>query len=87
MSKETFVFILGIIVFFTPFLGLPGEYKEWILIVSGILLIVTGYRLRRALFLRSLEHHSGERRGDAFVESVMATPRTMPVHKDSEHTP
>ncbi len=86
MSKETFVFILGIIVFFTPFLGLPGEYKEWILIVSGILLIVTGYRLRRAMFLRSLEHHSGERRGDAFVESVMAPTRNTPVHKDSEYT-
>ncbi len=86
MSKETFVFILGIVVFFTPFLGLPGNYKEWILIVSGILLIVTGYRLRRALFLRSLEHHSGERRGDAFVESVMAQERKKPVHKDSEDT-
>lgn len=86
MSKETFVFILGIVVFFTPFLGLPGEYKEWILIVSGILLFVTGYRLRRAKFLRSLEHHSGERRGDAFVESVMAPERNTPVHKDSEYT-
>ncbi len=86
MSKETFVFILGILVFFTPFLGLPGDYKEWILIVSGVLLVVTGYRLRRAKFLRSLEHHSGERRGDAFVESVMAPERNTPVHKDSEHT-
>lgn len=86
MSKETFVFIIGIVVFFTPFLGLPGEYKEWILIVSGILLTITGYRLRRASFLRSLEHHSGERRGDAFVESVTAPPRNTPVHKDSEYT-
>jgi hypothetical protein len=86
MSKETFVFILGIVVFFVPFLGLPGEYKEWILIGSGLLLIVTGYRLRRMLFLRSLEHHSGERRGDAFVESVMVHEHKMPVHKDSEYT-
>lgn len=86
MSKETFVFVLGIVIFSIPFLGLPGEYKEWVLVVSGILLIVTGYRLRRALFLRSLEHHSGERRGDAFVESVMAHERKTPVHKDSEYT-
>ncbi len=84
MSKETLVFVLGILVFFTSFLGVPSEYKEWILIVSGILLIGAGYTLRRNAFLKSLEHESGERRGDAFTESDVVVQETVPHHKDTE---
>ncbi|MCF7815458.1 MAG: hypothetical protein K9M10_00385 [Candidatus Pacebacteria bacterium] len=69
MSKESFVFVLGGIVFVTPFLGVPSDYKEWIFIVSGVLLMIAGYRLRRMAFLKSLEHESGERRGEVFVEN------------------
>ncbi len=83
MSKESFVFLLGVIVLFSPFLGLPTQYKEWLLIVSGVLLMGIGYRLRRNAFLKSFEHESGERRGDAFVESVNIEEKT-PIHKDSE---
>lgn len=72
MSKETLVFVLGTLVFFSSFLGLPGEYKKWLLIVAGILLMGIGYRLRRNAFLQSIQHVSGERRGDAFVESGAA---------------
>lgn len=69
MSRESFVFTLGFLVFFTPFLGLPTDYKEWIFIILGVLLMTVGYSLRRTAFLRSIEHKSGERRSDAFVES------------------
>ncbi len=69
MSKESSVFVLGVIVFFTSFLGIPSEYKEWVFIVSGLLLMAFGYHLRRSAFLRSIEHESGEKRADAFVES------------------
>jgi len=69
MSKESFVVLLGGIVLFTPFLGIPREYKEILFIGCGALLVVVGYLLRRRAFLRSLEHESGERVGDAFVES------------------
>ena len=69
MSKETGVFVLGIVVFFGTFSGLPTEYKEWIFIISGILLIGIGYSLRRRAFLQSIEHENGERRSDEFVES------------------
>ncbi len=74
MSKESLVFVLGTIIFFTPFLGLPNEYKQIILTIAGVLLIITGYRLRRRAFMRSLEHESGERRSDAFVESAYVAP-------------
>lgn len=70
MSKETLVFILGIVAFFTPFVGVPSEYKKWILIVIGGLLMCIGYVLRREAFLQSFTHESGERRANVFVESA-----------------
>jgi uncharacterized membrane protein len=85
MSKESFVFVMGVIVFFTPFLGLPSRYKEVLLIVSGVLLVIIGYRLRRRAFLKSLEHESGERRGDAFVESGVMSGRD--ILRDTDDRP
>ncbi len=83
MSKESFVFLLGGVVFFSPFFGLPREYKEWLLIVCGLLLMGIGYRLRRRAFFKSFEHESGERRGDAFVEGGIRAGDRAPAHKDS----
>lgn len=77
MSRESFVFLLGFVVFFVPFLGIPREWKEWILITIGVLLMFVGYKLRRAAFLRSIMHESGEHRGEAFVEHAhTVVPRT-----------
>ncbi len=87
MSKESFVFLLGAIVLFVPFIGVPRDIKEWILIVCGVLLMGVGYRLRRIAFLRSLEHESGERRGDTFVESASVQREAIPSHKDSSTLP
>jgi hypothetical protein len=69
MSKETLVFIIGALVFFSPFSGLPRDYKEWFLILAGILLMIIGYRLRRLAFLRSIDTGNGERRTELFVEN------------------
>ena len=69
MSKETLVFVLGLFVFMTPFFGFPREWKEWLLIGIGIILMVVGYALRRNAFFQSLEQEGGERRADVFVES------------------
>lgn len=85
MSKETFVFIIGCLVFFTSFLGVPNEYKEWIFVGCGVLLMGIGYRLRRNAFLKSLEHESGERRSDAFSESHVIN-EISPSYKDSERS-
>ena len=73
MSKETCVFILGVLVLSTPFMGFPHEYKDWFLIVIGILLMITGYRLRRLAFLHSLEDEKGERKADVFTESSVSS--------------
>ncbi len=69
MSKETLVFVLGVLIFFVPFLGFPGEWKEWFLMGAGIVLMGAGYALRRNAFFQSLERDSGERHADVFVES------------------
>ena len=83
MSKETFVFALGFLVFFTSFLGLPSEYKQWIFVCTGIFLMIIGYGLRRKAFLQSLEFEAGERRGDAFVESGISPQEPVLVSKDT----
>lgn len=75
MSRESFVFLLGLFVFFAPFLGVPTQWKTIGLAVVGALLMIAGYSLRRSAFLRSLDDGVGERKGDAFVESGI--PRTQ----------
>lgn len=82
MSKETLVCILGFVVFFTPFLGIPGSYKKWLLIGCGIILMLIGYAQRRNAFLRSFERTHGERRSEVFVEHV-GVQNQVPAHNDS----
>ncbi len=84
MSKETFVFIVGFFVFITSFLGIPREYKEWIFIGSGILLMIVGYQLRRAAFLKSLELESGERTSDVFTESPVVSVQETSLSKEND---
>ncbi len=70
MSRESFVFFLGFVVFFTSFLGIPREWKEYVSIGAGIILMMVGFHLRRTAFLRSLDDGSGEKRSEVFVESA-----------------
>ncbi len=70
MSRESFVFVLGLAVFLTSFLGIPSDWKEWIFIVVGVLLMILGYSLRRTAFLRSIDGGNGERKSDMFTENT-----------------
>jgi hypothetical protein len=69
MSRESLVFILGVLIFVTPFLGLPSEWKSYVFIACGVMLMILGFLLRRAAFFRSIETPSGERHAEAFAES------------------
>ena len=80
MSKESLVLVLGLVVFFTPTLGIPDDWKQHILLGSGILLLILGFFLRRASYLRKIDKGNGERGSDSFVESRGATE----VNEDSE---
>lgn len=69
MSRESIVLVLGIVVFFTPWLGIPDDWKLYILAAAGVVLIIDGYLLRRAAYLRRIDIGNGERGTDSFVES------------------
>jgi uncharacterized membrane protein len=70
MSREGIVVVSGVLLTIVPYLGVPTDWKKTITLILGVFLIVIGYSLRRSAFLRSIETHTGERRADAFVESV-----------------
>jgi hypothetical protein len=46
MRKDTLLFVLGLIVFLTPFLGIPGTWKDVVLFVSGFLIVVIAFVCR-----------------------------------------
>ena len=69
MSRESLVILLGLLVFFIPVLGVPEEWRNYILTGTGLLLILLGYLLRRAAYLRKTDLGNGERGTDSFVES------------------
>ncbi len=82
MSKETLVFVFGMLVFFVPFVGVPTEWKEWFLMGAGAVLMAVGYALRRNAFFQSLENENGERRADVFVESASVTSPSVTDKED-----
>jgi hypothetical protein len=70
MSKETFVFICGVIFVIVPFLGIPENWQKYIIAGAGALLILTGYSLRHKLYLERIDRGNGERGSDSFVETT-----------------
>lgn len=80
MAQETLVFILGVVLLIIPFLGIPAAWKVYGYVSIAVLLMVIGYRLRYARFLRSIETDSGERRTDSFTES---DPRSITTGKST----
>lgn len=69
MSRESIVLLSGLLVFFVPHMGIPSEWKEYILFGLGALLIIVGYLLRRAAYYRRIDKGNGERGNESFVES------------------
>lgn len=70
MSKETLTFLFGIALLLVPFLGIPEEWRQYIIAAIGALLVFIGYALRRDVFLRRIEKQNGERATDSFVETT-----------------
>ncbi len=68
MSRESVVFILGIITFLMPHLGVPEVWKFYFYMGAGVLCIWAGYTLRRQAYLRSIERDNGERQAESFSE-------------------
>lgn len=69
MSRESIVFTVGILLLVIPNLGIPEAWKFYFFLISGFLLSVIGYSLRRSAYLRSIEKENGERGTDSFMEN------------------
>lgn len=72
MSKEAIVFFLGFFLVILPYLGVPSDWKQWGTVGAGVVLIVVGYGLRRAAFLRAIADENGEHHADSFSETTAA---------------
>jgi uncharacterized membrane protein len=70
VSKETIVFISGILLIIVPFLGIPLAWRAYAIAALGVLLVFVGYAQRRAVYLKQIERDSGERATDSFVETT-----------------
>ena len=68
MSRESIVFLIGILLLIVPHIGIPEDWKRYFIIGVGIILVLAGYSLRRSSYLRSIEDGKGERHTDTFVE-------------------
>jgi hypothetical protein len=70
VSKETLVFIFGILLTLVPFLGVPELWRQYAVMGLGIALILIGYALRRGVYLDRIDIGNGERGIDSFVETT-----------------
>lgn len=70
MTKETFIFLAGILLTIVPFLGIPLMWRQYAIFGIGVLLIFVGYILRREVFLNRIDKGNGERGTDSFVETT-----------------
>ncbi len=69
VSRESLVFLLGVIIFVIPLIGVPPLWKEYALIAIGVLLVALGFSLRRSAYYRRIDRGNGELGNDSFVES------------------
>lgn len=70
MSKETTVFIFGILLTIIPFLGVPETWRQYSIFTIGVLFVLIGYSLKRNVYLNKIDKGNGERGTDSFVETT-----------------
>lgn len=68
MSRESLVILLGLLVFFAPHIGIPEEWRLYIVSTAGVVLMVVGYSLRRRAFRQRLARGERELGSDSFTE-------------------
>ncbi|HEY1037282.1 MAG TPA: hypothetical protein VGE62_01725 [Candidatus Paceibacterota bacterium] len=47
MKKRTLIIILGLWVALIPSLGLPGTWKNWIIVATGLLIAFVAFKKKR----------------------------------------
>jgi hypothetical protein len=69
-TKESFVFIIGLVLTIAPFLGIPENWRFVLISLLGIALIFIGYALRRSVYLVEIDRGNGDRGNNSFVETT-----------------
>lgn len=81
MSKEMTVIVLGLWVVVVPYLGIPGEWRTALLVLSGLGIAVVGFLLRGETLSRGSKPHAH----NSFVESNQpAQPQPSLAHEHHE---
>jgi hypothetical protein len=70
MTKGTMVFLLGMVLILTPYLGIPSTWKQYVYVGLGALFVLLGYAIRRSRYLLDMDRGNGERGGETFVETT-----------------
>lgn len=70
VSKETLVFLAGLLLIIIPFLGVPEKWRYYGVSALGVILVFVGYELRRRTYLSRIDRGNGERGTDSFVETT-----------------
>ncbi len=68
MSKGSLILVLGLVMAFVPFLGIPEGAKAFFLVIFGLTAAGLGFLVReeRIWLMRALQ---GEHKTDAFAET------------------
>ncbi len=69
MSRESLVFLLGLLIFLTPLMGIPPAWKDYLMLFIGALLVMLGLSLRRSAYYQKISKGNGETGTDSFLES------------------
>jgi hypothetical protein len=70
ITKESLVFIIGLVLTIAPFLGIPENWRFVLISLLGIALIFIGYALRRSVYLVEIDRGNGDRGNNSFVETT-----------------
>lgn len=76
MRKSMTVCLIGFGLLTLPYLGIPSDLREYLLLGAGGCLLLLGYLLMRDEMLRRSDYGNGERGSDSFIET------TTPLFKD-----
>jgi hypothetical protein len=47
MTKRTTIIIIGLWIALIPSLGLPGDWKNWIIVISGLVVSAVAFKKKR----------------------------------------
>lgn len=73
MSKSTTLITLGVLIFISPFIGLPTSWLSWLLPLFGIIVGVIGYLVRESKQLPREVSHEAE-----VVPPIVPEPAPVP---------